>query len=371
MKIVVVSSLTPIATANYLVQAMKRAGDELLVISDVASPHADVTTSGGSHDVSAICRRRGFAPDLAFFIEGGTMQVLPTGLERLACPAAWYGIDSHTNCEGHVRLARLFDLSFICHKQFLLRIEAESARPAHWLPVACPRELLPDPNQPRTIDVGFVGALDAARYPQRVRRLEAIREVAGKVEFGLAPPAEMMQRYARSKIVFNSSFNNDLNMRYFEAMGAGAALLTDVITESGVEELFEAGRHYLVYRSDEELIATIKDLLADPEKARVIGGAARAEIEARHTYDHRVERLKAAVKGLRKSVRPGPADYFAAFAAVNMPAAALQSAGRGLLEMGSGTRWQMLNKTLGMTLLAAGAAGQVMSRALSRLRRQP
>ena len=371
MRIVVVTSLTPIATANYLVQAMRRSGDELLVISDAASPNADIATPGGPQDVSAICRSRGFEPNLALFIEGGTMQLLPTGLERLACPAAWYGIDSHTNYEGHVRLARLFDLSFICHKQFVERIERESARPAHWLPVACPVELLPDPDQPRTIDVGFVGAMDARRYPDRVRRLEAIRRLAGKVEFGLAPPAEMMQRYARSKIVFNSSFHNDLNMRYFEAMGAGAALVTDAITESGVEELFETGRHYLVYRSDAELVATINDLLAHPEKARVIGKAARQEIEALHTYDHRLARLKAAVKDLRKSALPAPADYFAAFAAVNMPASALRSAGHGLAGMGAGTRWRFLNKALGLALVAAGTAGAAVSRALGRLRRRP
>ena len=371
MKIVVVSSLTPIATANYLVQAMKRAGDELLVISDVASPNADLTTAGGSHDVSAICASRGFQPDLALFIEGGTMRLLPTGLERLACPTAWYGIDSHTNTEGHVRLARLFDLSFICHKQFVPHIERESARPAHWLPVACPRELLPDPHQPRTIDVGFVGAMDASRYPERVRRLEAIRPLAGRVEFGLASPAAMMQRYARSQIVFNSSFNNDLNMRYFEAMGAGAALVTDAITGSGAEDLFEPGRHYVVYRSDVELLAIVKDLLAHPEKARAIGSAAREEIEARHTYDHRLERVRALVKDLRKTVRPSPTDYFAAFAAVNMPASALRSAGHGLAEMGAGTRWRLLNKMLGLTLVAAGTAGEAVSRTLGRLRRQP
>jgi len=155
------------------------------------------------------------------------MQLLPTGLERLECPTAWYGIDSHTNYRGHVRLARLFDVSLICHRQFVKPIARDSGRPTYWLPVACPVELLPDPHQPRTVDVGFVGAMDAMHYPERGRRLEAIRRAVDKVEFGPTSPAEMMERYARSKIVFNSSFRNDLNMRYFEAMGAGAVLVRD------------------------------------------------------------------------------------------------------------------------------------------------
>jgi Glycosyl transferases group 1 len=148
-------------------------------------------------------------------------------------------------------------------------------------------------------------------------------------------------------------------------------LVTDPITDSGVEELFQLGRHYLTYRSEGELLASIKDLLAHPDKARAIGMAARREVEARHTYDDRVQRLKAVVRDVRKNVRPAPSDYFAAFAAVNMPACALQSAGRGLVGMGVGTRWAVVNKVVGSALVAAGAAGQVASRALGRLRRQP
>ena len=71
MRVVVVSSLTPIATANYLVQAMRRAGDTLFTISDVPSPNADVTAYA-SPDVATLCHDRGFEPDLALFIEGGT-----------------------------------------------------------------------------------------------------------------------------------------------------------------------------------------------------------------------------------------------------------------------------------------------------------
>jgi len=43
------------------------------------------------------------------------------------------------------------------------------------------------------------------------------------------PPREMAAVYGKSKIVFNASINGDVNMRVFEAMAAGALLITDRI----------------------------------------------------------------------------------------------------------------------------------------------
>ncbi len=368
MKIVVASSLTLIATANYLIGALRRAGHELLVVSDVPSANADIVSVGGP-DLAAVCAQRQFRPDLALFIEGGTMSLFPRGLESLDCPTAWYGIDTHMNYAGHARLARLFDVSFICHRQFVESIAQDAGRPTHWLPVACARELLPTPGEARPVDVAFVGGLDARMFPKRARILEIARQVARTTEFGAASPAEMMQRYARAKIVVNCSVNNDLNMRYFEAMGAGAVLLTDPVVGGGAEELFEAGRHYLVYRSEDEFIAQMKSVLASPEVVRAIGTAARREIEARHTYDHRVQALVAALAGVRKQVRPHPADYFAAFTVLNMVSPALRAAGDTLAETGARTRWRPVNRTLGATLHAAAACGATLSRIRSAWRR--
>jgi hypothetical protein len=51
-------------------------------------------------------------------------------------------------------------------------------------------------------------------------------------------PIDMGSIYGKSKIVFNASIREDLNMRFFEALASGALLVTDRIPEA-VGDLFE------------------------------------------------------------------------------------------------------------------------------------
>ncbi len=361
MKIAVVSSLTDYATCNYLVRALRRAGHPLLVISDVFSTEADIHASG-TPDVAAIAKARGFVPELLFFVEGGSMQLFPTGLEHLKCPTAWYGIDTHTNYMRHLRIARLFDATFVAQKMFVERLSADGARRVEWLPLAFPSELFSDPEQTRPIDIAFVGSLDPAIYPDRVKLFKGAQQIVTRAEFGPASPAEMSTRYGQAKIVLNRSFNNDVNMRYFEAMGAGAVLLTDPVINNGAEDLFHAGEHYLVYRSESELLDSIRWLLGQPEKARAIGLAARKCVEAQHTYDHRVQQVLAVARALKKQTRPDAADYFAALVALNLPGPATGMAARAMANMGQGTRRQAINRVLGSAIAGIACVGNVLSR---------
>jgi len=81
--------------------------------------------------------------------------------------------------------------------------------------------------------------------------------------------------------------------RVFEAAGAGACILTD--PWEGIEQFFEPGSEILVARDGAEVAEILANLpLA---KAREIGLAARAHALARHTYDHRAEKVEAAILG--------------------------------------------------------------------------
>jgi spore maturation protein CgeB len=75
--------------------------------------------------------------------------------------------------------------------------------------------------------------------------------------------------------------------RIFEAAGAGACLITDVW--EGIELFLEPGREILVVRHGHELAEQSRMLT--PERAWVIGSAARRRILAEHTYRHRAEQL--------------------------------------------------------------------------------
>ncbi len=77
--------------------------------------------------------------------------------------------------------------------------------------------------------------------------------------------------------------------RVFEAAGAGACLITD--TWEGIEQFLAPGEEVLVARDGAEVAEHLRTLT--PERARAIGGAARARVLAGHTYDRRAAELDA------------------------------------------------------------------------------
>jgi Glycosyl transferases group 1 len=338
MKILVFASLTPPATANYLISALRNAGHELFVCSDVLSPLVDLKARGAV-DVASVCARQGLEPELVLFIEGGTMRLFPVGLEQMSCHTAWYGIDTHMDYAKHLRIGRLFDVTFVAQKEFVERLRQDGLRQAHWLPLAFAAELHPAEMLHRCYDVVYVGSSSAIVHPVRHAMLAAIRKEFPNVFMDTASPQDMGRIYAQAKLVFNKSVNNDVNMRYFEAMGAGAVLLTDPALNNGVDELFHVGEHYLEYRDELTVLALIRSLLQDPERCQRVSYAARLHVLAHHTYQHRAEQLLETMRQSHKLPRPRHEDYFPALISQRLLDEALRSVGRAVSSTsGSGYR---------------------------------
>jgi hypothetical protein len=336
MRILVLASLTPTATANYFVRAMKDAKHELLVCSDVASPLAGLRASGAV-DVVKICARHNFVPELVLFVEGGAMRLFPVGLEHMTCLTAWYGIDTHMDYAKHLRIGRLFDVTFIAQQEFVERLSQDGLRQVHWLPLGFAPELMPARLTSRKLDIAHVGSSNVSANPVRHALISVLRRELPSSYFGPADPQEMGRIYANARIVFNRSVNNDVNMRFFEAAGAGAVLVTNPIIDNGVEALFEESVHYAVYRDEASLLDLVRTLLADPARCEAMGQAARQRVLERHTYRHRADALLAEVVLSAKVARPGSEGYFAALLALDMLGAALGAAARAMAETSSGT----------------------------------
>lgn len=325
MKIVVVASLTAPATANYLIAALKNEGHDLLTCSDIASHLADHRVLGAA-DIGEICRSHKFFPDLVMFVEGGSMRLFPTGLEKVNCLTAWFGIDTHMDYDKHLKIGRLFDVTFVAQKEFVTRLKEDGLRQVFWMPLAFAPELHPDKDVERKYDVAYVGSDNAEMHPERHQLLNLIKETFPKAWIGKANPYQMGRIYAESKIVFNKSVNNDVNMRYFEAMGAGAVLVTDHAVNNGVEELFIAGKHFLEYQDAVSLKSLVQSVIDTPDKCARIGYAARRHVLEHHTYTHRAKTLLQQLMSCSKLVKPRPEDYFSAFIKLSMAKQALQSA---------------------------------------------
>lgn len=367
MRILIIASLTQPATANYLIRALREAGNELFVCSDVTSTLANLRVCG-TVDLARLCDRQKLAPELVLFIEGGTMRLFPTGLEHMPCLTAWYGIDTHMDYAKHLRIGRLFDVTFIAQKEFVKLLRQDGLRQVYWLPLGFAPELHPEEMLDRCYNVAYVGSKRSTVHPVRHALLAAIRREVSHVFMGTADPCGMGRIYAQAKLVFNKSVNNDVNMRYFEAMGAGALLLTDHAQNNGVEELFTVGEHYLEYHDEQTLCSLIHELLQDPERCSRIGEAARQLVLARHTYRHRAERLLAITGEAGKLARPRLEDFFSALLALNMQSSALACAGRAFVHSSGGVYSKAIGRVVAVLLVGLAAVLDVFERARSLVR---
>ena len=365
MNILVVASLKPPATAEYMVRALRDEGHDVFVCSDFEGVACDLLAKGAV-DVRDICSENGLSPELILFIEGGSMRLFPVGLEKLECLTAWYGIDTHMDYAKHLHIGRLFDVTFVAQKEYVERLRADGLHQVHWLPLAFAPALHPSGNIERTYEVAYIGSDNKDIHPSRHKLLEAIRSNIPNIFIGRAQPKDMGRIYAQSKIVFNKSVNNDVNMRYFEAMGAGAVLLTDSVKDNGVEELFTEGEHFIEYQDERSLLALIWSLMQDPKRSRTIGDHARAHVLKHHTYQRRSASLVEKIRNCKKTSQKSPDAYFAAFAAMHMPAEALRAGSKCFDWSHRGSRQRVAGVVAKTGLQILGMAVSLIDRAFSK-----
>jgi spore maturation protein CgeB len=95
--------------------------------------------------------------------------------------------------------------------------------------------------------------------------------------------------YKSTKIVLNSHYLIGPNMRFFETLGYGCFLLSDMV--DGIEDLgFKDGVHYASYSSMQDLVAKIHYYLDYPTEREKIARQGHIFIK-NHTYQQRVREV--------------------------------------------------------------------------------
>ena len=242
--------------------------------------------------------RTGF--DLYLSIDDDTEHRLPPELH----PRAYWAIDTHRDFAARLRRSADCDLVFAAQRDGAERLRAAGIESATWLPLACDPGIHRRHDVPKQYDVAFVGHI----FPgPRDELLQAIaREFPGHF-IGRAFFDEMARIYSASRVVFNRSLGNDVNMRVFEALACGSMLVTNDLAENGQDELFQDRVHLATYREPGEMLEIIAYYLAHADEREAIAAAGRAEAVGRHTYRHRMERLLAEAER-RLARRRGTAD---------------------------------------------------------------
>lgn len=231
------------------------------------------------------------APDLYLWVEsvGGHH---PINLDALDCPKVCYLIDSHLQLAKHLEWAKQFDFVFIAQREYLQNFRQLGMK-VYWLPLGCDPEIHCQPTMQREHLVSFVGSVIPGSR-REVLLTELNRKIP--VHYERCFWEDMARLFSNSKIVFNESVKNDLNMRFFEALSSGALLLTDLAKKSGQEEMFREGEDYALYR-DNNIVDVARFYLDNEQLREQIAARGQRLAHNAHTYSHRVDDLLAVVLG--------------------------------------------------------------------------
>lgn len=232
---------------------------------------------------------------------------LPDFIERAPAPTALFHIDTYVALQRRVRWSAMYDYTFVFHPGFEQAFRAQGIDGVRLLPHAAEHDLFDGPELERDFEVGWVGHKSRSIYGTRDRVLAALTERFAMNEAGrFYGPEEMANVYRRSKIVVNISrddYPQDANMRCFEAMAAGALLVTGIPSELTLLG-FREGIHFAGYGDPGEIPNLVAQWLERDGERAAIARRARELVLREHTYDARVATILDAVRsGVRAPAR--------------------------------------------------------------------
>lgn len=223
------------------------------------------------------------------WIDTPTAWIPPEELVEEHLSIAWL-INTHQDTgRWRLGLASMFDFVFAVQVDALAALKRQQI-PSAWMPLAAPRELLPDtfiPFGDRTYDVGFVGV--AVPGTPRYDLIHYLSKRFVMPELRRRSPEEMMQLYGNCRTVVNLPAGHDLNMRAFEGPGAGSFLVTG--PSDGLDQVLPPELYCEVSASDPEAWGdAIARVLGDSDfedRARM----AKDVVRRKHTFHNRAQFL--------------------------------------------------------------------------------
>lgn len=223
---------------------------------------------------------------------------VPNDLTKCSFPTITFQIDTFSKPKWRALWSTLFDYVIVFHPGYERVFSRYGHRRIIFLPHAIAAEEYlggaNDDQEEKLYEIGWIGRIDGSHYKARRRILPIISARHTMNDWQrYYNESEIQQIYRTSKIVVNigrDDYPQDANLRCFEAMAAGALLITRLPSELELIG-FKSGEHFLGFRTDEELLSLIGSFLLDDQKRREIAIKAKDIVLREHTYDARVATL--------------------------------------------------------------------------------
>jgi len=212
--------------------------------------------------------------------------------------------DAHLDNGYRFKKAQEFDYIFFNQAHYLDKYQPLPGQKVFYLPHAAEPTAYPYFEIIKKYDLCFIGHMQEYHKGNTVNttRLDALDimfKAFPNFYFGTRHPAwpdknifdDASKKFCQSKVVFNISVGNDLNMRFFEVLSSGSFLLTNWIPElESVPDLID-GEHYVSYKTMAEAIEKATYYIEhDSEREKIAKAGHRAFLK-NHTYKHRVEAI--------------------------------------------------------------------------------
>lgn len=304
--------------SDYFKPWLVQAGVEVIWAGQ--EPDCDLAANLDRVEVSRLIARLDPPPDLLLLTDDLGRRTLPWGLDRCPIPTAYYGVDGPLNLFWQRHLAGFFDLAAVDQKDTAQALADRLDRPVHWLPVAVdPADYLGSATGQPEHDFGFVGAVEASVRPKRANIINLLKskydvQAVGARGQGWVSPAEAAKIYRQAKLALNENLFPGVTTRMFEIMASGGCLFTE-LTDNGLADLFELGRHLIAFGPD-NILDLAERYLADQPARRQIARAGQEAVLAGHTIAHRAQQLLTWLEQTlagEQAARPGPIDLGWAF----------------------------------------------------------
>ncbi len=211
--------------------------------------------------------------------------ILPYQPVPIPKPSVFWSSDTHLGYEWRLAKARRTDHNFVCQKRAqedFKRAGVESI----WMPHAVEPLAYPFIPSIKKYDLCFIGHINSQN---RIDALDRMFKEFPEFFFGQKLFEDAAEKFCQSKIVFNISIHDDINMRCFETLSTKSFLLTNWIPT--LEELFEDGKHLVTYKTLDEAVEKAKYYLAHDSEREAIAQAGFNEVRQKHTFVHRARQI--------------------------------------------------------------------------------